>query len=145
MSEESQNNNIDNESEHGEHDCTVPKSTAIVNAVLAYINYGISSATSDNVIEVVLGHFTAEEIIHAKNMMWRECELGDPPPRINSRARKGSEAHLHDILDAIYKVDTTCYAFMVESDGIARLPRFNAECLNVVYIETRIENSIFVI
>ena len=78
MSEESQNNNIDNESEHGEHDCTEPmsepKSTetiAIVNAVLAYIHYGISSATSDNVIEVVLGHFTAEEIIHAKNMMWR--------------------------------------------------------------------------
>ena len=77
-------------------------------------------------------------IIHAKNMMWREYELGDPPPRINSRARKASEAHLHDILDAIYKVGTTCYAFIVESDGIARLPRFNAECLNVVSIDTRI-------
>ena len=89
-------------------------------------------------MEVVLGHFTAEKIIHAKNMMWRECELGDPPPRNNSRARKASKAHLHDILDEIYKVDTTCYAFMAESDGIARLPGFNAECLNVVSIYTRI-------
>ena len=141
MSEESQNNNIDNESEHGDHDSTEPKSTetiAIVNAALAYIHYGISSATPDNVMEVVLGQFTAEEIIHAKNMMWRECQLGNPAPRNNTEARKASEAHLHDILDEIYKVDTTCYAFMVESDGIARLPRFNADCLNVVSIDTRI-------
>ena len=141
MSEESQNNNMDNEGGNSDHDCTVPKSTetiAIVNAVLAYIHYGISSATPDNVMEVVLGHFTGEEILNAKNMMWRECELGDPPPRNNSRARKASEAHLHDILKEIYKIDTNCYAFMVESDGIARLPRFNAECLNVVSIDTRI-------
>ena len=71
-------------------------------------------------------------------MMWRECEMGDPPPRNNSRGRNASEAHLHDILTEIYKVDTNCYAFMVESDGIARLPRFNAECLNVVPIDKRI-------
>ena len=141
MSEESQNNIMDNEGGNSDHDCTVPKSTetiAIVNAVLAYIHYGISSATPDNVMEVVLGHFTGEEIVNAKNMMWRECELGDPPPRNNARAWKASEAHLHDILTEIYKVDTNCYAFMVESDGIARLPRFNAECLNVVSIDKRI-------
>ena len=101
MSEESQNNNMDNEGGNSDHDCTVPKSTetiAIVNAVLAYIHNGISSATPDNVMEVVLGHFPGEEILNAKNMMWRECELGDPPPRNNSRARKASEAHLQDIL-----------------------------------------------
>ena len=60
---------MDNESEHGGHDCTEPKSTetmAIVNAVLAYIHYGISSATPDNVMEVVLGHFTGVEIVNAK-------------------------------------------------------------------------------
>ena len=47
-------------------------------------------------------------------------------------------AHLHDILDEIYKVDTNCYTFLVESEGIARLPRFNAECLIVVSIDKRI-------
>ena len=141
MGEESQNNNMDNKGRNSDHDCTEPKSTetiAIVNAVLAYIHYGISSATPDNVIEVVLGHFTGEETLNAKNMMWRECELGDPPPRNNCKARKASEAHLHDILDEIYKVDTNCYAFMVELDGTARLPRFNAECLYVVSIDKRI-------
>ena len=141
MSEESQNNNIDNEGEHGEQDCTEPMSTetiTIVNAVLAYIHYGISSAFPDNVMEVVLGHFTGEKIIHAKNMMLGESESGNPSPHHNSRARKASEAHLHDILTEIYKIDTTCYAFMVESNGIARLSRFNAECLNVVSIDKRI-------
>ena len=111
---------------------------AIVNTVLAYIHYGISSATPGNVIEVVLGHFTGEVILDAKLKLWKECELGDPPPWHNSRARKAFAAHLHDILDEIYKVDTICYAFLVESEGIARLPRFNAECLIVVSIDKRI-------
>ena len=64
MSEESQNNNMDNEGGNSDHDYTEPKSTetiAIVNAILAYIHYGISSATPDNVMEVVLGHFTGEK------------------------------------------------------------------------------------
>ena len=109
-----------------------------MNTVLACIHYGISSATPDNVIDVVLEHFTGEEILDAKINLWKECELGDPPPRHNFRARKASAAHLSDILDEIYKVDTDCYAFLVESEGIVRLPRFNAECLNVVSIDKRI-------
>ena len=105
---------------------------------LAYIYYGISSATPDNVIEVVLGHFTGEEILDAKIKLWKECELGDAPTQQNSKARKAPSAHLNDILDKLYKIDTDCYAFLVESVGIARLPRFNAECLNVVSIDKRI-------
>ena len=84
---------------------------------------------------VILGHFTRVEILDAKIKLWKECELGDPPPRHNSRARKASAAHLSDSLDKIYKVDTDCYAFLVEFVGIARFPRFNAECLNVVSID----------
>ena len=57
MSEESQKNNMGNESGNNNYDFTEPKSTetiAIVNAVLAYIHYGISSTTPDTVIKVVL-------------------------------------------------------------------------------------------
>ena len=60
---------MDNQCGNSDHDCTEPKSmetVAIANAVLGYIHYGISSATPDNVMEVVLGHFTGEEILHAK-------------------------------------------------------------------------------
>ena len=37
--------------------------------------------------QVVLGHFTDEEILDAKIKLWKECELGDPPPQHNSKAR----------------------------------------------------------
>ena len=80
MSEEHEidkNINSNNENKNVD-DCAEPETIetiAIVNTVLAYIHYGISSATPDNVIEVVLGHFTGEEILDAKIKLWKECEL----------------------------------------------------------------------
>ena len=41
-----------------------------MNTVLAYIQYGISSATPDNVLEVVCTHFTSTEITEAKDVLW---------------------------------------------------------------------------
>ena len=77
-------------------DCAEPESIetiAIVNTVLAYIHYGISSATPDNVIEVVLGHFTGEEILNAKIKLWNKCELGDPPTlSVSSHAQHPSQS-----------------------------------------------------
>ena len=110
----------------------------IINAVLAYTHYGISSATTDNVLEVVCSHFTLEEIENAKKKLWRDCDLGDPPLRKSSKGRKAQEAHFRDIMDAMFKLDFQDYMFMVESGDIARLPRFNAECLNVTAIDRRI-------
>ena len=110
----------------------------VINTVLGYIQYGISSATPDNVAEVACSHFTPEEIIEAKDVLWSRCDLGGPPSRHNSRTRKASEAHVYDIIDVMFKLDKDEYHFLIESGGIARLPRFNAECLNVVAIDQRI-------
>ena len=73
-----------------------------------------------------------------KNILYDLGELGDPPIRNNSKARKAAEAHTRDILDKMYKLDKKQFVFFVEAHGIARLPRFNAECLNVVAIDQRI-------
>ena len=110
----------------------------IINTVLAYIHYGISSATADNVLEVVRSHFTEKEIISAKETLWRECDLGEPQSRYNSKGRRALDAHADDIVNEMYKVERDGFIFHVESSGIARLPRFNAECLNVVAIDRRI-------
>ena len=110
----------------------------ICNTVLAYIQYGLSSATPDNVIEVVCTHFSPEEITGAKDKLWRSCDLGGPPPRNNSKGRKAAEAPVQDIITEICKLDREDYVFFVESGGIARLPRFNAESLNVVAPDQRI-------
>ena len=115
-----------------------PDGCGIANTVLAYIQYGISSATPDNIVEVACSHFSLEEITHAKNKLWSECELGTPPPRNNSRGRKALEAHVHDIMSEMFNIDKDSYVFYVESGEIGRLPRFNAECLNVVSIDQRI-------
>lgn len=110
----------------------------VANTVLAYIQYGISSATPDNIVEVACSHFTLDEITYAKNKLWKVCTLGSPPPRNNSKGRKALEAHMHDIIDSMFKVDKKDYVFYVEAAEIGRLPRFNAECLNVVSIDQRI-------
>ena len=114
------------------------KCVNIRNTVLAYVQYGISSASPDNVLEVVCTHFTPDEIAEAKDILYDLGELGDPPIRNNSKARKAAEAHTRDILDKMYKLDKKQFVFFVEAHGIARLPRFNAECLNVVAIDQRI-------
>ena len=46
---------------------------AVPNTLLAYTRYGMSTATSDNLREVLASHFTIDEIIKAKNVLW--CEL----------------------------------------------------------------------
>ena len=110
----------------------------IMNTVLAYIQYGISNATPDNVLEVVCTHFTSTEITEAKYVLWNDCKLGNHPSRNNSKCRKAAEAHVQDIMDYMFKLDVENYVFSVEAGGIARLPKFNAESLNVVAINQQI-------
>ena len=132
------NNDSSNDLNNTNNDMSRGDAIGINNAVLAYIHYGISSASPENVKEVACTHFTLEEIVYAKDKLWKECSLGEPLPRNNSKGRKKSEAHLQDIINEIYKLDREEYVFFVDSGGIARLPRFNAECLNVVGIDKRI-------
>ena len=80
--------------------------------VLAYVQYGISSASPDNVLEVVCTHFTLDEIAEAKDILYDLGELGDPPIRNNSKARKAAEAHTRDILDKMYKLDKNNLYFL---------------------------------
>ena len=48
-------------------EATNDNNLGVMNTVLAYIHYGISSATPDNVHKVVCTHFTPDEIVSAKN------------------------------------------------------------------------------
>ena len=47
------------------------KCVNITNTVLAYVQYGISCASPDNVLEVVCTHFTLDEIAEAKVVLHR--------------------------------------------------------------------------
>ena len=103
---------------------------AVPNTLLAYTRYGMSTATPDNLLA---SHFTFDEIIKAKNVLWCECTMlknSEPPKRQKSNQRTVNVAHVTDIVDAMYKAD--------EPLGIARLPRLNPEKLNVVAVDQRI-------
>ena len=64
----------------------------------------------------------------------------EPSKRQKSNQRTVNVAHVTDIVDAMYKADAAGELpnFVVEPQGIARLPRLNPEKLNVVAIDQRI-------
>ena len=110
-----------------------------VNTLLAYAQYCISCATSDNTRHVLCSHFSAEEINEAKDVLWEKLELPEQK-RTNSSKRPVSEANVGDIMSALYKLDISAdnQLFHVDSMGIGRLPRFNPENLNVVALDHRL-------
>ena len=64
----------------------------------------------------------------------------DPPKRQKSNQRSVNIAHVVDIVDSMYKADGADKLpnFVVEPQGIPRLPRLNPEKLNVVAFDQRI-------
>ena len=136
MAEESSSSISDFASNCNDGDAHV---SVTVNTLLAYAQYCISCATSDNTRHVLCSHFSAEEINEAKDMLWEKLELPELK-RANSSKRPASEAHIGDIMDALYKLDisTANQLFYVDPMGIGRLPRFNLENLNVVAIDHRL-------
>ena len=100
--------NIDNsDNSDDEHSKTKGDRIGIVNVVLTSTHYGISSATPDNVLEVVCVHFTLKEIEDAKRQLWRECDLWEP--RKSSKGRKVLEAHFRDIMHQMFKLNREDY------------------------------------
>ena len=78
--------------------------SAVPNTLLAYTRYGMSTATPDNLREVLASHFTFDEIIKAKNVLWCECTMlkhSEPPKRQKSNQRTVNVAHVTDIVDVM--------------------------------------------
>ena len=63
--------------------------------------------------------------------------LDVPPIGHQSKGHTASYAHIRDILNIIFKLDRDDLVFFVESSIVARFPRLNAECLNVIAIDHR--------
>ena len=114
----------------------------IVNTLLAYAQYCISCATADNTHHVLCSHFSSTEISVAKDVLWKTMEYAEMK-RTNSSKRTADEAHIDDILRALYKLDQMddIPLFYIDPKGIGRLPRFNPENLNVVAMDQRLAET----
>ena len=136
MSEEDNTSASSATSSTDDSDVPVPMT---VNTFLAYAQYCLSCATSDNTHHVLCSHFSSEEISEAKDVLWDKLQLSEVK-RTNSSKRSASEANVSDIMGALYKMDRSSdyQQFYVDPTGIGRLPRFNPESLNIVAIDQRI-------
>jgi len=112
----------------------------IINTLLTYACYSISSATADNTRTLMSSHFTIDEICDAKDLLWSRCNLGETINRKNTKVRTASVAHIGDILDALYSLDMMkkMPLFVIDPSGITRLPHGNPESINVIAIDQRL-------
>ena len=115
---------------------TVSGSIIIFDPLLAYIQASLPSGTAENVKNAVLGHFTLEEIIKAKNELWSKCDdaIGEKSKRRGSATRQEKEAHLFDIINALSILDrkNQLPTIAVSAADLHRIPRSHPEELNPI-------------
>ena len=124
----------------------------ILDPLLTYIAYGLSCGTSSNVKNAILGFFTQDEIIDAKNTLYDKCckfknIIGDNQSRKDSKARTEKEAHLLDLINAISALDKEgkMPIFAVPFLSLGRVPKSAPEELNNISLAdrlNRLENTI---
>jgi hypothetical protein len=99
----------------------------ILNNVLAYAAYGVTTSTSDHTKEACVDFFSSEEIIDARDLLWSKCENRALPKMIkrqNTTIKKGLLLTTSDIIEAIQKLDDrgSMPIFAVEFSSLGRLP-----------------------
>ena len=117
----------------------------ILDPLLSYISYGLSCGSRANVKNAILGFFTYEEIVDAKNTLFDKCSqykdvIGEPHRRKDSVARSEIEAHLIDILNAICALDKKAKmpTFAVSFMSFGQIPKSPPEQLNNISLVDRL-------
>lgn len=115
----------------------------LLEPLLAYTVFSLQSATCEHVRRAVLGHFTNEQIVAAKDALWTKCDhqiIGDKPRRRDSLSRPEKEAHLQDILTALGKLDKAAKvpAVAILAEDLHLIPRSHPEELNDISLADRL-------
>lgn len=107
----------------------------IINPLLAYMWFAMQGGTASNIRDTVLGHFTTDAIVEAKNALWDNSPtevIGERLRRKDSTVRSEKEAHAQDILSALTKLDKSDQmpTILLEATSLAFIPRFHPEEIN---------------
>ena len=121
----------------------VSKDRYLMQPVLAYVSFALQSGPAENVKNAVLGFFSAEDIIEAKNKLWEFCgetALGEKLKRKDSSTRSEREAHLFDIITALSKLDREDNAptIVIDAMNLNKIPRSHPEELNNISLVDRL-------
>ena len=104
----------------------------IINPLLSYILFSLSSGTVSNIVKAVVNHFSLEVIEEAKALLWSKCGnsvIGSAVNRRDSAVRSKNEAHVQDIICALQKLDRANISLnvVIHAHDLGMIPRSHPE------------------
>ena len=116
---------------------------AIVQPVLAYMVFALQSGTITNIKNAIIGHFTLDQIIQAKDTLWLHCGnevIGEKQKRKESNSRSAKEAHVSDLLSAWSKLDRAdaTPVVLINAFSLSLIPRSHPEELHSISVIDRL-------
>ena len=117
----------------------------ILQPLLAYIHYGLLSGTVDSVKKAVIGYYTHDAIMEAKQILFAKVDngvIGAIKDRRDGDTRSKAEADVNDILAAMARLDKAIHTpiFAVPSYLIYTVPRSHPEELNSISVIDRLKD-----
>ena len=73
----------------------------LVNTVLTFLQYGLNTATVQNVLKVASSTFSMKEVKTAVSLLWKSCDLGNAPNLRGSNNRTQCDAYLEILIKEI--------------------------------------------
>lgn len=117
----------------------------LVDALLAYVWFSLQGGTAENVRLAALGHFSPDQISHAKNLIWDKCSdhiniIGEKIKRKDSTTRSEKEANIQDIIVALNKLDKADVVpkILIDAADLGMIPRSHPEELNNISLVDRL-------
>ena len=115
----------------------------LIQPLLSYVLFSLQNSTVDNVRNAVLGHFSEDAVIDAKNSLWANSDstiIGEKPRRKDSVARSEKEAHTQDIINALVKLDKAekMPTIVIDALSLGIIPRSHPEELNNISLVDRL-------
>jgi len=126
-----------------EHVMHVNKESKIEDPLLAYVLFAMQSGSADLIKKAVAGHFSMDQVITAKNILWANCEdtiIGDKKRRRDSHVKSSKESHINDIVTALATLDAANKTpnIYLNAMDLKLIPRSHPEELNNISLVDRL-------
>lgn len=113
--------------------------------LLTYVIFSSHRGSQDKIRNVILGHFTTEQIVEAKDVLWAKADesiIGEKKKRIDSTGRTVKEAHTEDIITALAKLDKAekVPLFAIDAYSLGLIPRIYPEEINNISLAERMNS-----
>jgi hypothetical protein len=117
----------------------------ILQPLLAYVHYGLLSGTVDSVRKAIIGYYTHDVIMEAKQVLFDKVDndvIGTIKDRRDGDTRSKAEADINDILAAMARLDKATHTpiFAVPSYQINTMPRSHPEELSSISVIDRLND-----